>query len=101
MMAAVTLLADTKRNVAAVVAATEYVNAERGVLLLELGDVFEWHCEGEVGHIEGFFIGYVIGESIWVICTRMKGCQDGPDESEVFLTFTTACFLASHWGVAI
>jgi len=26
-------------------------------------------------------VGYVIGDSIWVMCPRMKGCEDGPDET--------------------
>ena len=40
-MEAITLLADVQRNETALIAATEYVNAERGVLFLELGDVFD------------------------------------------------------------
>ena len=55
-MATVALL-DIKSNETALIAATEYVNAEKGVLLLELGDVFDWHREGEVGHVEGFSWG--------------------------------------------
>jgi len=56
-MATVALLANIKSNETALIAATEYVNAEKGVLLLELGDVFDWHREGEVGHVEGFSWG--------------------------------------------
>ena len=56
-MATVALLANMKSNETALIAATEYVNAEKGVLLLELGDVFDWHRKGEVGHVEGFSWG--------------------------------------------
>ena len=50
-------------------------------MLLELGDVFDWHREGESGHVEGFYVFAVVVNSIWVNCTRIKGCQDGPDET--------------------
>jgi len=50
-MEAVTFLADIQRNETTLIAATEYVNAERGVLFFKLGDVFDWHREGEAGSV--------------------------------------------------
>jgi len=50
-MEAVTFLTDVQRNETTLIAATEYVNAKRGVLFYKLGDVFEWHREGEAGNV--------------------------------------------------
>jgi len=66
-MEAVTFLADvrrTKKNETTLIAAIEYVDAERGVLFFKLRDVFDWHREGEPGSVYSVFVGLVIGESI-------------------------------------
>ena len=52
-----------------------------GVLFFKFGDVFDGHREGEAGSVQSVFVGLVVGESIWVNCTRVKGCQDGPGET--------------------
>jgi len=51
VMATVTFLADIQRNVAAVVASTQNVDAYGRVLFFELGNVFDWHREGEAGNV--------------------------------------------------
>jgi len=70
-MATVTFLADIQRNVAAVFAAAEYVNTDRGVLFFKFGDVSHGQGKDEAGSVHSVFMGLVIGESIWVNCTRM------------------------------
>jgi len=80
-MEAVTFLADVQRNETTLIAATEYVNTDRGVLFFKFGDVFDGHREGEAGSVQSVFVGLVVVKSISVTCTRMKGCQDGPDET--------------------
>jgi len=50
-------------------------------LFLKFGDVFDWHRESEAGSVYSVFMGLVVGDSVCVMCSRMKGCQDGPDET--------------------
>ena len=92
-MEAVTFLTYVQRNETALIAATEYVHAYGGVSFFELGDVFDWHREGEAGSVQGVFVGLVLVKLVRVTCNWMKG-QTKHFESEVFLIFTTACFLA-------
>jgi len=56
-MATVTFLADIERNVAAVFAAAEYVNTDRGVLFSKFGDVSHGQGKGEAGSVPVFSWG--------------------------------------------
>ena len=101
VMKAVTFLANVQRNETTLIAATEYINADGGVLFFKFGDVFDGHWEGEAGSVQGVFVGLVVGESIWVMCTRMKGCQDGPDETlrvGGVLNIYNGSFVGQPWG---
>jgi len=73
-MEAVTFLAHVQRNETTLIAATEYVNTDRGVLFFKFGDVFDGHREGETGSIQGVFVGLLVVKSVCAVLGRMKGC---------------------------
>ena len=57
VMKAVTFLAHIQRNETTLIGATDYINADGGVLFFKFGDVFDGHWEGEAGSIQGVFVG--------------------------------------------
>ena len=60
VVAAVRFLVDVQRNVAAVIAAAENVDANIGILPFEYGSIFYGHRECETGKVESLFIGSVV-----------------------------------------
>ena len=57
VMEAVTFLADIQRNETTLIAATEYISADGGVLFFKFRDVFDGRWEGEAGSVQGVFVG--------------------------------------------
>jgi len=70
-MAAVTLLAHIDRIEAALISAAQNVDADRGGLFIKFWNVFYGQQKGKARNIEGVFIGFVVLESIWVMCSWM------------------------------
>ena len=81
MVGAVTLLGHVQRNETALITATQNVDADGRILFFEFWYVFYGQRKGKARNVHGVFIGFVVGESIWVMCSWMEGCQDGPDET--------------------
>jgi len=81
-MGAVTILADVQGNVAALIAAAQNVDADKKFLFFF---DFRYVCYGQgkekTKNIQGVFVEFAVGKSIWVTCTSMAGCRDGPDET--------------------